>query len=131
MQSNHHGFEQADDASECITSAFDGVDVRFSTITKIHESERHVVMKAKRFGRWWILKGLTPETDTEANRALLRKEFDIMMMLPSEGFVRAVSLEEIPGCGICIVMEHVEGLDLAEWMQTSPSPESRRRWPWR
>lgn len=126
MQSNYmSGMD--DEASGIVNDAFEGVDVRFNAITIIHESTRHVVLKAKRFGRWWILKGLTPNTDTEANRALLRKEFDIMMMLPSEGFARAVSMENIPGYGMCIIMEYIEGLTLSNWLCTAPSPGNRRR----
>lgn len=126
MQSNYmSGMD--DEASGIVNNAFEGVDVRFNAINIIHESERHVVLKAKRYGRWWILKGLTPATNTEANRALLRKEFDIMMMLPSEGFARAVSMEEVPGYGRCIIMEYIEGATLADWLRTTPSAENRRR----
>lgn len=126
MQSNHMS-GMNDEASGVVDDAFKGIDVRFNAITVLHESSRHIVLKAKHFGRWWILKGLTPDTDTEANRALLRKEFDIMMMLPSEGFAHAVSIESIPGYGMCIVMEYVEGLNLSDWLLTCPSAENRRR----
>lgn len=116
-----------DEPSGYVDDAFEGVDARFSAIVLVHESSRHVVLKAKRFGRWWILKGLSSATDTEANRALLRKEFEIMMMLPSEGFAHAVSLENVPGYGVCIVMEYVEGLILSDWLRVCSSSTSRRR----
>lgn len=126
MQRNHMSCMN-DEASGIVVDAFKGIDVSFNAITILHESNRHVVFKAKRFGRWWIVKGLTPATDTEVNRALLRKEFDIMMMLPSEGFAHAVTIENVPDFGMCIIMEYVEGLNLSEWLQTFPSPENRRR----
>lgn len=114
-------------ASGFFGDVFEGVESGFSQISELSASERHIIYKARRFNRWWVLKGLPGGGDSYMRRALLRKEFEIMMSLPSEGFCRAFSLEEVPGCGPCIVMEYIEGPTLAEWLASEPPRRDRRR----
>lgn len=96
--------------------SFEGMNAEFDSFAMLHASEQHVVWKARRYNRWWVLKGLPPEADTEANRSALRKEFEIMMQLPADGFPQAFSLEEVGDHGACIVMEYIEGVTLARWL---------------
>ena len=82
--------------------------------------------KALRDGRWWMLKGLKPEhEDDPVMRALLRKEFNLGMMLRHPGIVGFVSLELVPqlGGGEFIVQEWVEGVTLKRWL------ECDHKWP--
>lgn len=77
----------------------------------------NILCKAIRYGRWWMLKGLKADYRQDANyRNLLQKEFDILISLQHPGIVSASSLEDVPGLGMCIVMEWVDGLTLGEWM---------------
>lgn len=115
------------DASEIQPGTFEGMNAEFSSFEEIHASERHIVWKAKRYNRWWILKGLPPKADTEANRAALRKELEIMMLLPSGGFPQAYGLEKIDDYGPCIVIEYIEGETLAEWLMGKHTAGERRR----
>lgn len=83
--------------------------------------------RAKRFGRWYLLKGLgDKEAGQQAYHEMLAKEFDIMMRLQHPGVAQAVGLEDVPTMGKCIIIEWVEGVTLAEWLKTNPARDERR-----
>ncbi len=78
----------------------------------------NVIVKAKRAGRWWVLKGLKEEfRGSENHRQLLRKEYEILSRMQHPGVVMAVGMEEVEGWGLCIVMEWVDGVTLKEWLR--------------
>ena len=84
------------------------------------------LLRAKRDGRWWMLKGLKPEhEDDPVMYELLRKEFNLGMMLRHQGIVGFVSLEQVTqlGGGEFIVQEWVEGVTLKRWL------EGDHKWP--
>ena len=92
----------------------------FSDITNVTYRGYNVLCRAKRYGRWWMLKGLKAEYRQDANyRNLLQKEFDILISLQHIGIVAASSLEDVPEVGTCIVMEWVDGLTLGEWVEVN------------
>lgn len=115
-------------SSGFIADSFAGISRTFTDVEIISVSEVNVVAKGKRYGRWWLLKGLVADVShREAYLQMLRKELDIMMMLRHVGVVNAVGLEEIDGFGSCIVMEYIEGRTLKEWLQESPLKSERKR----
>lgn len=78
------------------------------------------LVKARRDSRWWMLKGLKPEFDADmVMHELLRKEFNLGMMLRHQGIVGVVSFEQVPqlGGGEFIVLEWVEGVTLKQWLE--------------
>ena len=76
-------------------------------------SEVNIVAKAKRYGRWWLLKGLRQEVADETGyQQRLRKELEVLMQLQHPGVVTAIGLEEVESLGLCIVMEYVDGITL-------------------
>ena len=88
----------------------------------------NVVAKAKRYGRWWLLKGLAKEKAQEAGyQQRLRKEFELLMQLQHQNIVSAIGLESVEDLGECIVMEYVDGMTLKEWLSTSPSITNKRK----
>ncbi len=90
----------------------------FSEFEVLDSKGFNVIVKAKRFGRWWILKGLKEEIRrSEAHRQLLRKEFEILGGMQHPGIVMAVGMEEVEGFGEVIVMEWVDGVTLREWLK--------------
>lgn len=94
------------------------VSEHFTDITPIPCKGYNLLCKAKRYGRWWMLKGLKPEfREQEIYRSLLRKEFEILISLQHPNIVSASSLEEIPGLGACIVMEWIEGRTFDAFLQ--------------
>ena len=126
----HSEFDSS--ASGYITDSFEGISREFTDVETISTSEVNVVAKAKRYGRWWLLKGLKPspsdgEGIEEHQRQRHRKEFEILMTLQHPNIVSAIGLEEVEGIGTCIVMEYVDGATMKEWLQGTTTRRARRR----
>ena len=89
---------------------------QFSDFTPIPCKGFNILCKAKRYGRWWVLKGLKEQYRQDENyKNLLHKEFDILISLQHPNIVSAYSMEEIPEMGTCIVMEWIDGITLEHW----------------
>ena len=89
---------------------------QFSDFTPIPCKGFNLLCKTKRYGRWWVLKGLKePYRQDENYKNLLHKEFDILISLQHPYIVSAYSMEEIPEMGTCIVMEWIDGITLEHW----------------
>ena len=123
MQSNYDG-----SASGYIVDSFEGISQEFTDVEILNTSETNVVARAKRYGRWWLLKGLNRQVANEvAYQQRLRKELELLMQLQHPFVVAATGLEYVDGVGDCIVMEYVEGKTLKEWLQTAHPRKERRR----
>ena len=71
------------------------------------------LVKAKRQGRWFMLKGLKPKYADEAvYLELLKKEYVLMVQLDHPNIVKAYAKEVNDTIGPCIVMEYVDGVQL-------------------
>lgn len=89
---------------------------QFSDFTPIPCKGFNILCKAKRYGRWWVLKGLKKPYRQDGNyKNLLHKEFDILIFLQHPNIVSAYSMEDVPEMGICIVMEWIDGITLEHW----------------
>lgn len=76
-----------------------------------------LLVRAKRHGRWWLLKGLKEQCRQDTvYQVLLQKEYEITSQLQHPMVVSVFSLEEVEGLGLCIVMEWIEGQTLKEWL---------------
>lgn len=118
-------------------------DDRFTQFTDIPSRGFNRLVRARRYGRWWVLKGLKDEFRTQTfYQAQLRKEFDITVTLQHEGIAAVSSLEEVVGVPpegtaesiegktapwLCIVMEWIDGETLTDWLARRPSRARRRR----
>ena len=94
----HSEFDSS--ASGYIIDSFEGISRKFTDVEVISTSEVNVVAIGKRYGRWWLLKGLKPsssdsESVGELQRQRLRKELEIMMQLQHPNIVSAIGLEEV------------------------------------
>ena len=95
---------------------------QFSNFGLIHSSKNGYseLYKAKRYGKWYVLKRLT---DKEKNniryQSLLEKEFDIAIQLSHQNIVQTVSLEDIPQLGLCIVQEFIDGITWNDFFSKS------------
>ena len=90
----------------------------FTDYSLLATGESHVLYKARRFGRYYVLKGLQPQLrNNPAQEEWLYKEYCIGVSLNHPNIARVESLEEDPVAGRCIVMEYVEGVPLDEWMR--------------
>lgn len=107
-------------ASGYIEDSFEGISRQFTDVEILTTSEVNIVARAKRYGRWWLLKGLNKNVaDGVAYQQRLRKELELLMLLQHPNVVATNELEEVDGLGNCIVMEYVEGLTLKEWLKNN------------
>jgi serine/threonine protein kinase len=107
-------------------STFEGVNSRFTQLETLDTHGHNVLARAKRYGRWYLLKAIVAEhSGDEMYRAMQDKEFDIMMRLQHPGIVQVVNMENVSPLGRCIVMEWVDGKTLKEWLKGNPSHEER------
>jgi serine/threonine protein kinase len=85
--------------------------------------------KAMRYGRWFVLKTMTDDTDGSCSNCqmLLHKELELLMRMQHAGVVQAIGLEDIEGIGEAIIMEYVDGSTLDEWLTTGPDKKKRIR----
>lgn len=123
---HHENYDSS--ASGYLSDSFEGISQTFTDAEILATSEVNVVAKAKRYGRWWLLKGLRKEVAGEAGyQQRLRKEFEILMQLQHPGVVMAVGLEDVEVLGLCIVMEYVDGVTLKEWLTEKPTRQMKLR----
>jgi len=86
------------------------------------------VVKVRRQGKWFVLKGLKPEyRDQQAYIELLKKEFELGTQLDHLNIVKLLAKEMNPEVGPCIVMEYVDGITLDEFLATKPSVSARKK----
>ena len=87
--------QQNDDysASGYLMDSFEGISRQFTDVEILSTSEVNVVAKAKRYGRWWLLKGLNNQVANEtAYLQRLRKELELLMQLQHPFVVATISL---------------------------------------
>ena len=111
-----------------LSDSFEGISRQFTDVTILRTSEVNIVAKAKRYGRWWLLKGLNKQVANEtAYIQRLRKELELLMQLEHPFVVTTVGLEMVEDFGNCIVMEYVEGTTLKEWLREKHTYKDRKR----
>ena len=111
------------------------IDGQFITETEamtVYESSSsrgfNQVVKVRRQGKWFILKGLKPEyRDQQAYIELLKKEFELATQLDHPNIVKILAKELNPEIGPCIVMEYVDGVTLDEFLVAKPSVTARKK----
>lgn len=106
---------------------FEEVSSRFSNVEVLGTHGHNVLARAKRYGRWFLLKGLSPDVaHEELYRQMLDKELDIMMRLQHPGVAQAIGKEKVEPLGDCIVMEWVEGSTLKKWLESDTTSSDRK-----
>ena len=100
----------------------------WSDITLLQQRRQNTIYTAKRYGKRYLLKAISPEYQSLTDiRLLQEKEFSLGISLNHSNIAETYSLEEVPELGRCIVMEYVDGMTLAEWLSTLPSRAQRER----
>lgn len=111
-----------------ITEDFEVSPNAFYDIEVLNATGRNIIYRAKKAGKWFVLKGVkTLEGSIARNEHLLKREFDLFNKLNSNEIVKCWTLERIDGIGLCIVMEYVDGRNLQEFLQEKPSKKLRRK----
>ena len=104
------------------------ISTEWSDIALFQQRNHNMLYHAKRYGKYFVLKGLSADCQLLTDHLLLQeKEFAFGVSLSHPHIAETYSLEEVEGCGRCIVMEYVDGTTLAEWLTTNPSKAARQR----
>lgn len=94
----------------------------FTDVTLVSKGKYSVVYRAKRNGRWWLLKGVNPECDSALLHEMQEKEYELLLRAQQPGhpsIPKLEGMEEIDEAGLkgtFIVMEWVEGKTLREYL---------------
>ena len=97
-------------------------------ITLLQQRSHNCLYTASRYGKRYVLKGLSADCQLLTDLLLLQqKEFSLGIALSHPHIAETYSLENVEGCGRCIVMEYVDGTTLADWLTTNPSKYARQR----
>ena len=100
----------------------------WTELTLLQQRRQNTIYTAKRYGKRYLLKAISPEYQSMTDiRLFQEKEFSFGISLTHPNIAETYSLEEVEGCGRCIVMEYVDGTTLAEWLTTNPSKAARQR----
>lgn len=111
-----------------ITEDFEVSPNAFYDIEVLNATGRNIIYRAKKAGKWFVLKGVkTLEGSIARNEHLLKREFDLFNKLDSNEIVKCWALERIDEVGLCIVMEYVDGRTLQEFLQENPSKKARKQ----
>ena len=111
-----------------VTSSFENISDVFTAYSEIPSSGFNRLYKAKRYGKWFVLKGLKPEFQRKAvYNELLTKEFELGVQMDHPNIAHTFSFETDPVAGPCIVMEYVDGCTLKEFLLQKPSAAVRRK----
>lgn len=92
----------------------------FTDIELFRKSGHSILLRAKRYGRWWLLKGIAENMgDTGVYCQMLKKEFDILVRMQFPGIVHASEMITLDGdfAGSYIVMEWLDGVDWGQWVK--------------
>ena len=104
------------------------ISTNWSDIALFQQRNHNMLYHAKRYGKYFVLKGLSADSQSLTDHLLLQeKEFAFGVSLGHPHIAETYSLENIEGYGRCIVMEYVDGTTLAEWLTTNPSKAARQR----
>lgn len=119
-------FAHMEQASGFFFPPSDTASNQFCELTEVSVSGFNILVRAKRDGRWWILKSLNPVVrNNEVYQALLHKEYDIMSHIQHPGVVEVTGIEHVEGYGECLVMEWIDGVTLEEWLRQPHSRSER------
>ena len=101
---------------------------RFTDFSIVPSRGCCLLVRAKRNGRWWMLKGLKEQYRQDTvYQVLLRKEYEITSQLQHPMVVSVFSFEEVEDLGPCIVMEWIDGVTLKEWLANGKQTKKQRR----
>ena len=104
------------------------ISAEWTEITLLQQRNKNKIYQAQRYGKRFLLKGLQPDCQSQTDfRLLQEKEFALGISLGHSNIAETYSLEEVPECGRCIVIEYVDGCTLAQWLSTRPSRAARER----
>ena len=114
------------------TSDYEGLSAQFSEIEALPSTGYCQLYRAKRYGRWYLLKTLKTEYEAdEAYRQMLRKELEILMHLQHPAVMQVVGMETVVlperGAVVCMVADWIDGMTLSEFLLQQPGAVALQR----
>ena len=117
-----------DSTSGIINKQFLSEDDIISVYEDVSSRGFNQLMKVKRQGRWFMLKGLAVEYRNQAvYLELLKKEYELMVQLDHPNIAKSFSKEVNEEIGPCIVMEYIDGVTLDAFLASKPSVAARKK----
>ena len=118
--------------SGIINADYEGVSRSFTDITPLHANGYCDLFKAKRYGRWFLLKCLKQQhLNDPTYQQLLRKEMEVLMALQHHAIMQAYGMETVSladgDTRICLIAEWIDGSTLADFLNKKPDTATRRR----
>ena len=114
--------------SGIIGNTFIGSNELQPTYESVESRGFNQLVKVKRQGRWFMLKGLKPEFRNQpVYLELLKKEYELMAQLDHPNIVKVFAKEMNERIGPCIVMEYIDGVTLDSFLEGKPSRQARRK----
>ena len=93
----------------------DHISREFTNVQPLSTSGSNRLYRAKRYGRWFVLKTLGQEEARQPfYREVRRKELEILMQLQHPNVVQAMGMEQVEGLGESLVMEFIDGATLGQ-----------------
>ena len=117
-------------ASAFMVSQYEGINHEFTELQELPSRGYCCLMKAKRYGRWFLLKFLKPQYRAQTvYQQMLRKEFEILMSLVHPSVLQVVGMEEVMMPDhvqvTCLIAEWIDGVTLKEFI-TSPNSSNKQ-----
>ena len=114
-----------------VAESYDGLDIAFSEVSHLPSRGYCDLYRAKRYGRWHLLKCLKQEHASDAAyQQMMRKEIEVLMSLQHSGVMQVMGMETVmlPECDatMCMVAEWIDGVTLAEFLRV-PAPLKQLR----
>ncbi|MDE6536309.1 MAG: protein kinase [Muribaculaceae bacterium] len=104
------------------------VSSTFTDVELYAKSGHSILLRAKRYGQWWMLKGLSESVaDVNVYNQMLKKEFDILIRMQHPGIVHTGEMVSLDGefAGSYIVMEWLDGEDWRRWVKKPHSLQEK------
>ena len=120
-------------SSKFLVDDYEGISSDFIDVEPLPSRGGHCdLFKAKRYGRWYLLKCLKEEQATfPVYQQMLRKEFEIAVSLQHPSVMQVMAIEEVTlpkrGAALCIVAEWIDGRTLTSYLDENPSQQERQR----
>ena len=119
-------------ASGYMTSQYEGINHEFTELQELLSRGYCGLLKAKRYGRWFLLKYLKPEYRSQAvYQQMLRKEFEILMTLVHPSVLQVIGMEDVlmPDNSkvTCLITEWIDGVTLKEFLSSDSSKQERSK----
>lgn len=114
--------------SEFFTEPQDSAFNRFTDFEELASSKYMTIVKARKNGRWFVLKALSKDYRGKSQyEMLLRKDFIIGFKFDHPNIVHYIDFVNVEPLGNCIQMDFIVGQSLDDYLETSRTLKEKKR----